>query len=137
MRDLVVCLTSHNELTRRGEAVLRRSLASLDRALAYAARQRPGLDAYVACCDDASADATPDYVARYFAGKDWFRLVRNRVGHGPGFGRNVAAAQFDAGLVCLLDADDEYKEEHLAVCVAALETARDPHGKPFLAASTT
>ncbi len=57
MPSVIVCLTSHNELTRRGEAVLRRSLDSLTAAMDHVARYRPEVDVYVACCDDASTDA--------------------------------------------------------------------------------
>jgi glycosyltransferase involved in cell wall biosynthesis len=136
MTDLVVALVSHNELTTRGEEVLRRTLDSLARSLDHLARQKPGVDAYVACCDDASADATPDYIERYFKGRDWFRLVRNRTHRYIGFSRNVAAAQFDTELVCLLDADDEYRESHLQVCADVMEKSFDPQGRKFAAAST-
>jgi glycosyltransferase involved in cell wall biosynthesis len=104
--------------------------------MGYVARYKPGLEVYVGCCDDASADATPDYIADYFRGRDWFQLVRNRVNHYIGFSRNVAASQFATDLVCLLDADDEYKEDHLFVCADVMEKGRDPLGKKFLAACT-
>jgi hypothetical protein len=135
--DLLVVLASHNELTTRGEEVLRRMLDSLARALAYLARQRPGVDVYVACCDDASTDATAEYIERSFHGKDWFKLVRNKTTCLAGFSRNVAAAQFDTELICLLDADDEYKENHLVVCADVMEKVLGPAGKKPLAASTT
>jgi glycosyltransferase involved in cell wall biosynthesis len=136
MPSVVVCVTSHNELTKRGEAVLRRSLASLWTAMGYVAKHRPGLDVYVACCDDASTDATPDYIDGYFRGNSWFKLVRNRTNQYAGFSRNVAAAQFATDLICMLDADDEFLEDHLLVCARVMDEVCDGAGRPVLAATT-
>jgi glycosyltransferase involved in cell wall biosynthesis len=136
MDSILVSLISCNEMTSRGEAVVRRTLDSLSRAMAFLARRKPGVDVYVACCDDASRDGTADFIEQYFRGKDWFRLVRNRVNRFMGFSRNVASAQFATDLVCMLDADDEYLEDHLLVCSDAMEKDRDPAGKKFAAGYT-
>jgi glycosyltransferase involved in cell wall biosynthesis len=137
MSSILVSLISHNELSKRGEAVLRRALDSLTRAMDHVARHRPGLDVYVGCCDDASSDATPDHIDTYFKGKSWFKLVRNRTNHYIGFTRNVAASQFDTDAICMLDADDEYRETHLLVAAEIMDDVRDNLGRKLLAASTT
>jgi glycosyltransferase involved in cell wall biosynthesis len=136
MDDLVVCFASHNELDRRGEAVLRRSLDSLSTSMAVLARTVPGVDVYVAGCDDASTDGTPDYLEKYFQGKAWFRLARNGVNRYEGFSRNVAASLFPASLLCFLDPDDEYKPDHLAICYNGLCKTVAPAGKKFAMATT-
>ena len=85
MTSIAVCLVSHNELGKRGEAALRRSLDSLSASMDFVARHRPGVDVYVACCDDASTDQTPEYIDGYFRGKAWFKLVRNQTNQFAGF----------------------------------------------------
>lgn len=134
--DLLVVLASHNELTRRSEAILRRCLDSLSRAMKMMARQRRHVDVYVACCDDASDDGAAEVIERYFAGKTWFKLVRNRTRHYIGFSRNVAAAQFPTELICFLDTDDAYRENHLVVCADIMAQARDSQGRQVAVAST-
>jgi glycosyltransferase involved in cell wall biosynthesis len=135
--DIIVALVSHNELSRRGEEVLRRTLNSLTRAMDVVARERPGTDVYVGCCDDASTDSTPDFISEHFAGRSGFTLVRNRVNHYIGFSRNVAASLFKTEVVCLLDADDEYKETHFVVASDIMTRWKDESGRPLATASTT
>ena len=134
--DLVVCIPCYNELQRRGEVVLRRMLDSLSRSMSFLARTLPGVDVYVACYDDASTDGTGEFVEAYFGRKDWFRLVRGAVSRYAGFARNVAATLFPTSLICLLDADDEYKEDHLAVCFRAMNQFADREGRKFGMAAT-
>ncbi len=136
MDDLVVCMASHDELKRRGEAALKRSMDSLSTSMAMLAKTVPGVDVYVACCDDASTDGTPDYLEKYFHGKAWFRLVRNGVNRYEGFSRNVAASLFPASLLCFLDPDDEYKPDHLAVCYRGMSKTVSATGKKFAMACT-
>ncbi len=136
MDDLVVCIASHDELKRRGEAVLKRSLDSLSASMAVLAKTVPGVDVYVACCDDASTDGTADYLEKYFHGRTWFRLVRNGVNRYAGFSRNVAASLFPASLLCFLDADDEYKPDHLALCYRGMSKIVSAAGKKFAMATT-
>ncbi len=133
--DLVVCMASYNELRRRGEAVLKCSLDSLSASMAMLAKTVPGVDVYVACCDDASTDGTPDYLEKYFHGRAWFRLVRNGVNRYAGFSRNVAASLFPAPLLCFLDPDDEFKPDHLAVCYRGMSKTVSATGKRFAMAT--
>jgi glycosyltransferase involved in cell wall biosynthesis len=134
--DIIVALVSHNELTRRGEGVLRRTLTSLTRAIDIVGRERPGVDVYVGCCDDASTDSTPDIISEHFAGRSGFKLVQNRVSRFAGYSRNLAASQFKTEVICMLDADDEYKENHLVACLDRLDR-RDPSGRLIAAVSVT
>jgi glycosyltransferase involved in cell wall biosynthesis len=62
LRDLVVVMAAHNEIRRRGMTPLRRSLASLERAMFALAKAKPGIDVYVCCCDDGSDDGTGEAI---------------------------------------------------------------------------
>jgi glycosyltransferase involved in cell wall biosynthesis len=136
VNSIVVCIASYNELSRRGEAALHRSLESLVRSLARLAARRPQVDAYVACCDDASTDATPDYIASFLGAKPWFKLVCNGVSRYASYSRNLAASLFPADVICFLDPDDEYCERHLDLCWDCLNNMRDDQGRCFAAVST-
>jgi len=135
--SVVVCIPTCNELARRGELVLRRSLDSLRRSRDYLHARRPEVAVRVSVCDDASDDDTPAFVKDYLA--DWpeFALVRHAASLGAGPARNAAAAQFKSDVVCFLDADDQYHDRHLFVGVSALEQARGADGRPYAALSTS
>lgn len=137
MSSILVVLVSHNELSRRGKSVLLRMLTSIQRARELAAHKRPDLDIFVACCDDASSDATPDIIARHFDHCSWFKLVRQEAPRYAGFCRNVAAAQFNTDFICLLDADDEYLERHFVACRDLMCEQCDEAGQQFAVGYTS
>ena len=136
LSSIAVCIPIHNELSRRGELVLRRSLDSLRGSRDYLQVRRPDVTVAVAVCDDASTDETPAFMKDYF--KDWtdFRLVHHTYSQGAGPARNAAAAQFKSDVVCFLDADDQYHDRHLFVGLKASEEGRGADGRPFAAVST-
>jgi hypothetical protein len=111
-------------------------LDSLERAMAVVGRARRNVDIYVACCDDASDDGAAEYIERFFAGKAWFKFVRNQIRNHTGFCRNVAAAQFGTDWLCFLDTDDAFREQHLVVCADIMERGRSAEGRRLAGAST-
>lgn len=65
--------------------------------------------------DDGSLDATADVAAEHGA-----RVLRHEQPQGPAASRNRAAAEASGDLLAVLDADDEWLPDFLAVQIAAL-----------------
>ncbi len=88
---------------------------AIDSALAQRA---DGIALEVLVVDDASTDATADWLPQAYAGQP-VRLLRNQGLKGPAGGRNTGIAAARGELVALLDSDDQFLPGHLAQALAA------------------
>jgi glycosyltransferase involved in cell wall biosynthesis len=117
MESVSVVVPAHNNA-----AVLGRTLASVEEALAFFRRQGPryqDVAAEVVVVDDGSRDGTWEAARRAAEGKPFYKLLRRPCPGGAGCARNAGAAAGD--LLFFLDGDDLFLPEHIHVCYRALE----------------
>jgi glycosyltransferase involved in cell wall biosynthesis len=105
-------------------AVVGRTLASVETALAFFRDQDPGygdVPAEVAVVDDGSADDTLRVVRAAAAGKDFYRIVTRPAPSSPAHARNAGVAHSSGSLLFFLDGDDVFLPGHVYQCYRNFE----------------
>ena len=119
MKGLSVIVPAHNN-----EAVITRTLESIETALAYLRRSVRGasaeLAAEVVVVDDGSVDSTFRAVQEFASSKDNYKLIRRVTSSNAACARNVGVAASSGDILFFLDGDDLFLEPHLAVCCQML-----------------
>jgi glycosyltransferase involved in cell wall biosynthesis len=116
--DAVVVVPTHD-----GATTIEGALGS-----AVASIESSGRAVAISVADDASTDDTCAVVERLSAATAVPVVVTRRpVNGGTGAARNTAAAAVDAPVLLFLDQDDEYLQDHVAVCLDALDDRREAH----------
>src|SRR5581483_772346 len=113
MGSLSVIVTTHD-----CAAVVQRTLQSVADAVAYLHRDSAAAadGAQVVVVDDGSADATPQIVAQFAAGRPGWQVVRRDQASSPSCARNAGVLASRGEVLFFLDGDDLYLPEHLAAC---------------------
>src|SRR5262245_11721276 len=119
MKSFSVIVTAHNN-----EAVLARTLQSVEDSLAYHAAHQPSFapqDAEIVVVDDGSQDRTREVLRTFTAGKPWYTLVQRPQSSSPSCARNCGVAASSGKLLFFLDGDDLFLPEHLHCCCRELQ----------------
>jgi glycosyltransferase involved in cell wall biosynthesis len=119
MESISVIVPVHNNA-----AVIRRTLQSVDDALAFFRAEAPryrDVPAEVVVMDDGSRDDTLHIVRDWAEGKDHYRTVARDTPSSPGHARNVGVAHSCGSLLFFLDGDDLFLPEHIYACYRNLE----------------
>jgi glycosyltransferase involved in cell wall biosynthesis len=120
MSAFSVIVTAYNKA-----GALRRTLQSVEEALAYRLPRHPGAaGGEVVVVDDGSTDGTPELLRELTAGKNYYRVLRRERPSSASGARNTGAAASTGELLFFLDGDDLFLPEHVHLCCRALEDPR-------------
>jgi glycosyltransferase involved in cell wall biosynthesis len=102
-----------------GEHIVR-ALESVRRAAAYARERLGAFDFECVVVEDRSPDDSYERAKEYAANRPEFAVHRNETNRGAAYSRNRGARLGSGERVFFLDADDEFREDHLHLCLAAV-----------------
>lgn len=116
MDSLSVIVTTHNN-----EAVIERTLKSVEASLAYFRIEKGAGDVHmeVVVSDDGSTDQTWPLLQKLTSGKPFYKLVRRPQSSNASCARNIGVAHSSGSLLFFLDGDDLYLPPHILECYRA------------------
>ncbi len=129
--SLAVIVPVYN-ICRRGEneAVLVRTLESIEASLRYFEQHYPGAEhcsAEVVLVDDTTTDKAWATLQRLTRGKPWYRLVRHATNRGQSAARNTGVRSCQAQALFFCDDDDRYFPTHTYYGMLALNQPLPEH----------